>query len=224
MLVGIAAQLPQRNPDSLPTAVPVGELKYETEIPLRSPGDDGGAKATFRRWIWYAARRGGLHLDEADDVFSDPDLVADAIENVVTPVLRLSREQQQAMAAHAAIERYGAGEQVQKNGIVPDAVSFIISGQVLLTAEAEDGTRAEVGTIEEGSFFGQSTLVRHPVAGSSYAVDEVTLIRVNREAIETVVQGNPLLLQEFGRAIDERRASVLRALAESSSDQTAVPG
>jgi hypothetical protein len=36
---------------------------------------------------------------------------------------------------------------------------------------------------------------------------------VDREHIELVVQRNPLLLQEFGRAIEDRRASARRVLS-----------
>lgn len=57
MLVRIAAQLPECHPDLSPVAVPLGNLKYRTKIPLLSAGDDGTAEATFLRWIWYAARR-----------------------------------------------------------------------------------------------------------------------------------------------------------------------
>ena len=219
MLIRVASRLPECNPDAVPTAVPAGAMTYKTEIPLRSPGLDGDAKATFLRWIWYAARRDGLHLDEAEDTFTEPHLVTEAIRTVVAPVLRLSPEQQQAMAANVDIERYGAGELVLENGVVPTAVYFILAGRIVFTAEAEDGTRTEVDIIERGSYLGHSTLVRHPVTGSYFAIDEVTVVRVYREAIEDVVQGNPVLLQEFGRAIDERRSTVLRALAESSANQ-----
>lgn len=224
MLRRVASQLPMRHPDVVPTAVPVGTLpmgapQYRTKIPLRSPGDDDDAKAAFLRWIWYAARRDGLHLDEAEDVFSEPHLVAEAIRTVVAPILRLDDQQQQAMAAHARIEIFGAGELMQPNGIVPEAVSFIVAGRVSLTADAEDGARTEIGIIERGAFLGQSTLIRHPVSGSSFAVDEVTVLRVTREAIEAVVKRNPVLLQEFGRSIDERRAAVLRALADDEQGE-----
>jgi len=222
MLNRIAAQLPQCHPDLTPTTVPIGNYKYRTKIPLLTPADDGDAEAAFRRWIWYAARREGLHLDEAYDVFTDPDLVATAIKTVVAPTLRLNSEQQRAMVPHAAIERYASGEMVQEHGTVPDAMSFIMAGTVMLTADAADGSRTEVGTLEEGSYFGHSTLIRHPTVGSAFAVDEVTLVRVDRDAIEKVVQHNPQLLQEFGRAIDERRTRVLRALDPEAHEDAGV--
>ena len=136
---------------------------------------------------------------------------------MVAPVLRLDADQQREIAGHATIERYGAGELIQADGVIPEAVSFIVAGQVVLVVDGGDGNRTEAETLERGSYFGHSTLVRHPAAGSAVAVDEVTLVRVHRDAIEEVVQRNPQLLQEFGRAIDERRATVLRAVAEDAS-------
>jgi small-conductance mechanosensitive channel/CRP-like cAMP-binding protein len=215
MLVRVASQLPQCNPDLTPVAVPIGNLKYRTKIPLRSPGDDGDAEADFLRWIWYAARREGLHLDEADDDFNDPALLAEAIRTHVVPTLRLSAEQQRAILPQATLERYAGGELILPNGAVPEGMWFITAGTVVLIAEADDGSRTQVATIKAGSFIGQSTLIRHPVNGSSFAYDEVTAVRVEREAIERVVQKNPLLLEEFGRSFDERRTSVQQALADS---------
>ena len=217
LLVRTASRLPCRHPDLTPVAVPLGTMQYRIKIPLRSPSDDGDAESTFLRWIWYAARREGLHLDEAQDFFSDPALVAAAIRDVVAPTLHLTPEQQKAMAGSSTIERYGAGELVQEPGEVPEAVSFILEGSVLLAADAADGSRTEVSTIERGSFYGQSTLTRQATAGSTFALDEVTVIRVQREAIEKVLHKNPLLLQEFGRAIDERRSEVLKAMRETAA-------
>ena len=45
--------------------------------------------ATLQRWTWYAARRAGLHLDEADDDFADPELLESSIRSVA-PTLRLT--------------------------------------------------------------------------------------------------------------------------------------
>jgi CRP-like cAMP-binding protein len=92
-------------------------------------------------------------------------------------------------------------------------MTFIVSGRVRLTATTEDGSDISVGTLEVGSFLGQSTLTRQPVIGCAHAIDEVTVVQIGRERIETLVQRNPLLLQEFGRTIEGRRANVRRALA-----------
>ena len=67
--------------------------------------------------------------------------------------------------------------------------------------------------LDEGSFLGQRLLTRQPVIGWAYADDEVTVVQVGRERIEEVVYQNPILLQELGRTIEERRTGILRMLA-----------
>lgn len=221
MLTRVAAQLPQCHPDLTPTAVPIGGLKYRTKIPLRSPGDDG-AEAVFLRWIWYAARREGLHLDEAEDGFSDPGSVAAAISAVVAPLLGLGDQEQQRMVRSARLERYGAGELIEAAGKVPDAICFVLSGVVAINAQLADGELGEVATRERGSFIGGSALIRQPATASCQALDEVALVRVEREAVEAVVRHNPQLLQELGRSIAETRAMGVAASVDSPAEDTAA--
>ena len=47
----------------------------------------------------------------------------------------------------------------------------------------------------------------------AYALDEVTVLQIDRAHMEELVLRKPLLLQEIGRAIEDRRANVLRVLA-----------
>jgi small-conductance mechanosensitive channel/CRP-like cAMP-binding protein len=213
VLTRVAAGLPQLKPDSAPKTVPLGGLNYRTSIPLRSPADDGDAKATFLRWLWYAARREGLHLDEADDDICTPDAVADALRMVVAPALRLTSSDQQDLAPHANIVRYGADEMIQRPGEVPARMTFIVSGRVRLTVPTGDGARVPLTTLTEGSFLGQTTLTRQPVLAAAQAAVEVTAVEIEREHIEELLQQKPLLLQELGRLIEDRRGHVKRALA-----------
>jgi len=213
MLSRVASELPQVKPDRAPKAVPLGNLQYRTSIPLQSPADDGDAKATFLRWIWYAARRDGLHLDEAEDDFSTPEAVEDAVRTVVAPILRLSASDQRALVPHATVVRYGADEMLERVGDIPSRMTFIVSGRVRVTAANDDGSVVPVSTLVAGSVLGQTALTRQPVVADAQAADEVVAVQVSREEIDAVLQRNPSLLQEFGRLIEERRGHVKRALA-----------
>jgi small-conductance mechanosensitive channel len=213
MLARVAADLPQRRQDAAVSVAPSGGQEYRTTIPLSSPADDGATKSSFLQWIWYAARREGLHLDEAGEQFATPERVAQAVRQVVAPTLRLGDDDQRALVPTVSLERYGADELVQRSGEVPDRMTFIVSGRVRLTGVADDGAEIPIGQLEEGGFLGQSTLTRQPVIGSARAIDEVTVVHVDREHLEQLVQRNPLLLQEFGRAIEERRANARKALS-----------
>ena len=108
---------------------------------------------------------------------------------------------------------FGADEVLLHSGEVPTAMAFLIAGRVRLTATVDDGSLISVGTLEEGAFLGQTALTRQPVLAGAYALDEVTVLQIDRAHMEELVLRKPLLLQEIGRAIDDRRANVLRVLA-----------
>ena len=217
LLVRVGAELPHRRQESVVSAAPLGGKEYRTTIPLSSPADDGAARTAFLQWVWYAARREGLHLDEAaDEHFSTPERVAEAVRAVVAPTLWLRGDDQREVVADAVMDRYGADELIQRSGEVPDRMTFIVSGRVRLTGVTPDGGEISIGTLDEGGFLGQSTLTRQPVIGNARAIGEVTVVHVDRERIEVVVQRNPLLLQEFGRAIEDRRAKAREALTAAA--------
>jgi CRP-like cAMP-binding protein len=52
------------------------------------------------------------------------------------------------------------------------------------------------------------------VLADAQALGEVTAVQIGREHIEGVLQAKPLLLQELGRLIEERRSHVKEAMAE----------
>ncbi|MCX2713311.1 mechanosensitive ion channel family protein [Mycolicibacterium sp. J2] len=212
MLTRVAANLPQLRPDARPKAVAMGGLQYKTSIPLRSPADDGAARAMFLRWVWYAARRADLHLDEAEDTFATEDRILDSLY-VVSSTMRISEAEFGDLLPHLRLVRYGAEETLQSPGQVPDRMTFIVKGLVRLTAVRPDGSIVTVRTAEPGDFLGQTALTREPVSAGAYALDEVTVLQIGRAHIEQLVARKPLLLQEIGRAIEERRSAVREALA-----------
>jgi CRP-like cAMP-binding protein len=88
---------------------------------------------------------------------------------------------------------------------VPTAMTFLIRGCVRLTTVADDGSVLSLSVLEPGSFFGLTTLTRQPSLTSAYALEELTALEIDREHIEDLVMRSPLLLQELGRIIEDRR-------------------
>lgn len=153
-----------------------------------------------------------MHLDEADDDFATPERVATSLR-ILGPTLRLSHSEQQELLPNARITRYGADETIQSPGQVPARMTFIVAGRVRLIATAADGAMVPVRTVEEGDFIGSTALTREPVTSGAYAVNEVTVLQIEREDMEKLVMRKPLLLQEIGRTIEERDDDVQRVLA-----------
>ena len=216
MLTRVASTLPQLRPNAMPSTVPMGGLDYKTLIPLRTPADDFAAKSAFLRWVWYASRRTGLHLDEAEDKFETPERLQNSVQ-VIAPTLRLNQADQQELLPHARITRYGTDEAIQFAGQVPKRMTFVVSGRICLVVTGEDGAIIPVRTLEQGDFLGQTALTREPVAATAYALEEVTVLQIERGYIEELVARKPVLLQDIGRAIEERRANVRRALAAATN-------
>lgn len=212
MLSRVAGNLPQLRSGTRPVSVTTGAGGFSTAIPLRSPADDGPARATFLRWVWYAARRAQLHLDCAEDDFSTPDRTRWAL-SVIAPILRLSEDDQDGLRPFVRVVRYGADETVQYPGQVPKKMTLLLSGRVSLSVTTDDGKVLPVRTLHEGDLLGQTTLTREPVVSHGHAVGEVTAVQVSRDDIEDLVLRNPGLLQDLGRVIDERRDEVRRVAA-----------
>jgi small-conductance mechanosensitive channel len=212
LLARVAGTLPHLRPGASPSTVVAGAGKYSTSIPLYSPADGSAAKATFLRWTWYAARRAGLRLDGVEDDFSSAERVEKSLR-VVAPTLRLNHTDHQEILAGARVTRYGADETIQFQGQIPKRMSFIVNGRVQLIATAEDGVMVPVRILDAGDFLGSTALTREPVTSGAYAVDEVTVLQIEREHVEQLVLRKPLLLQEIGRTIEDRNVDVRRALA-----------
>jgi CRP-like cAMP-binding protein len=66
--------------------------------------------------------------------------------------------------------------------------------------------------LEQGDFLGQTALTREPVSAGAHALEEVAVVLIERADIEKLVARKPLLLQDIGRAIEDRKADVRRAL------------
>lgn len=212
MLDAVARRLPHLAGHAAPSSVPTGGTGYQTSIPLRTPADAFAARSTFLRWTWYAARREELHLDDVDDDFATPHRLEEALR-VVAPTLRLSHTDQQVLLPHVRITRYAADETVQSVGEVPTRMTFVVDGRIRLVARDAAGALIPVRTLTEGDFLGQTALTREPVLAGAYALDEVTVLQVDRDHVEELVSSKPLLLQEIGRAIEERKSDVRRALS-----------
>ena len=213
LLAAVAADLPHLHPDGHPMANAASSTDYTVTIPVRTPADDTLARSTFQRWLWYAARRAGLHLDGLEDDYSTTARRVDALRKIA-PVLRVGSTELEALLPHVVVTRYGADEVMQKSGEVPASMNFIIKGRVRLSVIGKDGAIIPVATLHEGDFIGQTALTREPVAGNAHAIGEVTVLQVGRDTVEQLAFRKPQLLQDLSQAIDERRHRTRSAVAE----------
>lgn len=226
LLTATAVDLPHLRPGSQPAVTINSSTGYTINIPVSSPADDSAVRSVFQRWLWYAARRAGLHLDGIADDFDTAEHRIAALRKVAA-ALRVSTTDMEALLPKVRVIRYGDQEMMQRVGEIPDRMIFVVSGRARLVAPGQDGAAIPVSTLYEGDFIGQTALIREAVIASAYAIGEVTALQMNRETVERLLLGRPELLQDLSQTIEERRArakaAIAKAVAVDAGDSEADP-
>ena len=118
------------------------------------------------------------------------------------------------MAAGLRVERYGAGEVIVREGVVPEALLVITSGQVDITVPFEEG-EVPFGQLGTGEYTAVPAVTRETALATSRARNEVTVLRVPRETLDDLIRTHPTFARELGDVIDRR--SGRRGVAEAQS-------
>ena len=212
VLVEVASGLPARHPDAEPMAVPLDKAKYEINIPLTDPARQYTTLGLFRTRLWYAARRAGLHLDrDLTDAFATPERVRAEVARFGAR-MRLGPDELDALAGSARLERYGAGETLQRAGAVPDALRVIVDGVVELRVPVIDGAVVPLAQLRRDELLGLTAPTRQPVAAIATAVGDVAVLVIPADAVHALVDVHPTLARDIGAELDARRVLAERAL------------
>lgn len=211
LLLRVAAELPQAHPESGPSSVPLEKARYEVGIPLIDPGAEWGAVGLFRRRLWYAARRAGLHLDrDLTDPATSPDRARAALERIA-PRLYLEPHELDPIAPRVRLERYGEGEIVQHPQEVPDGVRYIVQGRAEMFATDDQGRILRVTQFQEDDPLGLTSLTRQGIASQVVATTDLTVLLLPVELLDEIVETRRALARDYGREIDNRRERTFEA-------------
>jgi CRP-like cAMP-binding protein len=102
------------------------------------------------------------------------------------------------LAAGKTSREYKGDESVFSQGDAADAVFYIQSGQVKLTAVSAQGKEAVVALLPEASFFGEGCLAGQPIRmATATAVQRASVIRVAKQAMVTLLHQEPKFGESF---------------------------
>ncbi|UYN82752.1 MAG: mechanosensitive ion channel [Microcella sp.] len=208
-----AADQPQLAPGATPSVGTFADGEYEINLPVPTPGDEYDALTEFRRRLWYAARRAGLHLD--GDYYVDYDTVERRRELLIqfAAALYCTPERVRDLAGRVRVERYVEGERVQHVGEVPNGIRFVVSGAARMMVEAAGGVRVPVTELGRDAILGLTSLTRQGINAVVDALTEMTVLFVPVDVVDELVDEQPELARDFGREIDNRRKLVREAFA-----------
>lgn len=214
LLVEVADSLPMRADGERASADYLGAGKYSVSLPINGPQYAAQALSVYLAWLWYAARRNGLALDgDATDPIAEPGRLEKALE-VVGPTLHLGDAERELVLATSKLERYGTGEIVVAEGVMPHHVRFIVEGRVRLAVEVAGG-RLEFATAEPGDYVGQTALTRERTLTEAIAADVLTVLVVPLATVDELVRTRPLLAEEIGQSIELKRKLAAEAIASA---------
>lgn len=218
----VADDLPFTVPGESTSVAPFPKAKYEVEIPITSPGDSYKAIRMFRTRLWYAARRANLHLDgDLTDNFNTPANTMDAVIRFA-PALYLAQEDIPVLAQKVWLERYGAGEIVQRIGEVPNGHRYVLHGSTTMATPTNDGGLVPFATMEEGDVLGLSALTRQGLQASQTANTDLAVLFVPVAVLDELVKTRPRLAKDVGSELDNRRTLAKAALEKVGA--SAAPG
>jgi small-conductance mechanosensitive channel/CRP-like cAMP-binding protein len=213
LLRSVAADLPEVADGQRPEVLLLGNAQYSVRIPVRSPSDEESVLALFLVWLWYAARRARLHLDgDLSDDYQTAERIHSSVA-LVAPVLHLARDDVEAIAPRIVLERYGAGEVVQRAGEVPDGMRLLVSGTASLEIPLADGARLPIARLRDRDMLGLSAITREAVSTTAIAQTDVTVVFVPLPVLDELVGARPALAREIGQALDNRSRQSTEALA-----------
>jgi small-conductance mechanosensitive channel len=215
LMVEVASGLPELHPGSQPYAIPIGKSWYEINIALTAPGKSYMTLGLFRTRLWYAARRKGLHMDrDLTDNYATPERTKTVLTRVA-PYLYLTPDDVETYRHRVRLERYSDGELVQRVGQVPDGLRIVVSGIAQLTMPGADGAQIPVTQLKRDDLLGVTSLTRQPVALNLVVVDELAVLFVPTEIVDTLVKTRPALARDIGLAIDHRQQLGLKVAADA---------
>ncbi len=206
------------------------ELRYWLEDYTRFLEIDSRA----RERVWYAVNRAGLWF--AYPVIRQHQYAAGPLPRPApydpAPLLRtvdlfapLSDAERAQLAAGGRERRYGPDETVVRESEAGTSMFLVESGRLTVSIRGPSGASQKVTVLEPGSAFGEiSLLTGEPRTATVRALDEVTLIEIDKSTLAPILAANPSLVQGLEKTMAERRRGTAELLGAAEAARALATG
>ena len=191
-------------------------VEYEVKYWLSDYARYNDTDALVRQRVWYAFRRNGLtfayptrtvHVVEAAaerDGRQDAETLAErlAAVDIFSP---LSSDELSMLALNSAGRVFAPGETIIRAGDPGSSMFVVHRGSVDVRVD-NNGTRTTIKTLGEGDFFGEMALFTgEPRTANIIAAEETEVLEIGHDAMKTLFDTNPGLVESLSHTINERR-------------------
>jgi small-conductance mechanosensitive channel len=189
--------------------------------------------ALIRQRIWYVFQREGIEFAyPTRTLHIEPKPVETAPEEITTSISEnlnrvsifnpLSDEEIERLANASTSRVYAPGEAIVRAGQVGNSMFVIIRGSVKVQITENDYQKT-INTLAEDDFFGEmSLLTGQPRSANVIAIVETEVLRIDKEGLKPILEGNPHLVESISEMIEERKV-LLTTQSEEESEDLASP-
>ena len=104
---------------------------------------------------------------------------------------------------------FAKGDVIARNGTVAPWLSIVISGSADVFLKSHEGVRQRVGTINDGNLLGELGLMTGEARPATIiAQTEILAYRLDKEAIQPVLEKRPELAVHMSKALVSRRVNI----------------
>lgn len=176
------------------------------------------SRDNFLSRLWYVAKRYDLKCElptrkfiQTSEVATNDHLLTqyhDEISNV--PLLfKMGGNLLEYVAKGALLHEYASGEHVIREGEMVSSLFVIVQGDArALVSDRTDKVR-QAFILKHGEFFGESSLFSgRPCPYSVVALNDLSVVLLDKEMVNRIVESDTMMVKEIGRVISERRERI----------------
>jgi small-conductance mechanosensitive channel/CRP-like cAMP-binding protein len=210
-------------------------VEYEVKYWLSDYARHHDTDALIRQRIWYAFRRSGLTFafptrtlymerDATDDRKGrDTETLAELLSavDIFSP---LSADELNALAVSASGRVFAPGETIIRAGDSGASMFVVHRGSVDVRVDS-NGTPRTIKRLGEGDFFGEMALFTgEPRTANVVSAEETEVLEIGHDAMKSLFQTNPDLVEALSHTINERRAGLAANASTADSAQDTPAG
>jgi CRP-like cAMP-binding protein len=114
------------------------------------------------------------------------------------------------VAKGALLHEYAAGEYIVREGEMVSSLFVIVQGDARATANDRSGKPHQVFALKYGEFFGESSLFSgRPSPYSVVASNDISVVLLDKQMVNRLVESDAMLVKEIGRVISDRRERIM---------------
>ncbi|PZO39984.1 MAG: small-conductance mechanosensitive channel [Pseudanabaena frigida] len=195
-------------------------ITYEVKFFIADYGELEEIRDRFMSRLWYAAQRNSLTIPFPIRTlyhFHGPTSQAEGTSKKFTESLQSlpafvpldKSTNTDNTASGIALQHFGSGETVIKQGSENNSLYIIVAGSAMITVKDSSDESHEMLTVKTGEFFGEMTLFSGESSPISVtAVEDLEVMMISATAVNQMIDRQPNFAREISQILETRRRVV----------------